>query len=210
MRLRSGLLPAPHGHAHRGTSRPAIPEHAIEPFAEMVAQALRDSRANGCEHGFLAYAQEEPGAPLFAEPMSMGAESEIRWAWSHPHATVAFSFHTHPSSDALCAPSGIDAVGALIRGDHVIYVLTMDGRLSGWRFKEGKPHARAVDDAMLALDQARKLDTGFVQFLYDAFEALRPQVLKPVYAARLTLEGDGCRFDPAAIDAGFFSRAERS
>lgn len=195
----------------RGTAAPRVPGHAIEDFLPAVADALRASRASRCEHGFLVYAPSEAGAPLVAEESSVGGREEIRWRWSEPDATVAFSFHTHPGADSLCIPSGVDLVGALVRGDHVVYVLTTDGRLSGWRFRASSEHPRAVIDAMHALDDARRFGTPFLRFLYDAFEALRPKLVEPAYAARLRVDDAGghhlAREEPGRA---FFSASERA
>lgn len=211
-RLRTVLAPAllssGQGHAIRGTAPPAIRPDAIEPFLDRVAMLYRASLTRRVEHGFLAYATDALGG-LVTEPDAVGTEDSISWHWSEPAATVAFSFHTHPGADALCVPSGIDALGALIRGDHVVYVLTMDGRLSGWRFRKPAAHAKAVDDAVSALEEAKRFGRPFVRFLYDAFDALRPQLMEPIYAARLRLsDDDGCRLEAAKPDASFFSRVE--
>lgn len=204
----SALLAASAGHAVRGTSPPTVDARAIELFIERVAALYRASRATGREHGFLAYAPQADGAYL-TEPDAVGTEDAITWHWSEPDATVAFSFHTHPGPGALCVPSGIDTLGALIRGDHVLYLLTMDGRLSGWRFRRPAAHALAVDDAITSLEQAKRFGRPFVRFLYDAFDAMRPQLVEPVYAARLRLtDDDGCRLESAKPGHGFFTALE--
>ncbi|HWH08073.1 MAG TPA: hypothetical protein VNX21_02670, partial [Candidatus Thermoplasmatota archaeon] len=153
-----------------------------------------------------------PGGPLVAEDDAEGGAEDIRWHWREPHAAVAFSFHTHPGPRAMCVPSGIDMVGALVRGDHVAYVLTMDGRLSGWRFRDREGMAWAVEDAMSALDKAQGLRRGFIKFLYDAFDALRPQAMEPVYAARVALPDDPrvaeARLVREAPEGGFFTALE--
>lgn len=200
------LLPSEEGHAARGRAPPRLAPDAILPFTPRVLRALEASRATGREHGFLAYAPRDASAPLLAEEDTVGGPHEISWHWSRPHATVAFSFHTHPGARGLCVPSGMDAVGALIRGDHLVYVLTMDGRLSGWRWREPREAPLAVDEAMHVLSRARAFKRPFVQFLYDAFDAMRHDLLEPVYAARL--EEDG-RLARAAPDRGFFGPEER-
>lgn len=203
------LLALDAGHAVRGRAAPAVPVDAIEPYLDRVATLYRRSLDARREHGFLAYAPAAPGAGLVTEPDAAGTADAIRWHWRHPDATVAFSFHTHPSSDAGCVPSGIDALGALIRGDHVVYVLTMDGRLSGWRFRKEAKHPKAVDDAMRALDQAKAFGEPFVAFLYDAFDALRPRLLEPVYAARVKLtDDDGARLTRCEPARPFFAAWE--
>lgn len=178
------FLPATQGHAVRATEPTRAPHDAIEQFAALVLDALRETRATGREHGFLAYAPSEPGAPLVAEPMSVGEPDAIAWHWHAPDATVAFSFHTHPGDDALCVPSGIDIVGALIRGDHVMYVMTDTGRITGWRLREPTGHPRALLDTLLTLVDAGRLDARFIAFLYDATDALRDELLERVYSAR--------------------------
>lgn len=195
------LLSADDGHALRGARPPSIPVDAIMPYAERVASLYRASRKTGKEHGFLAYAT--PGG-LITEGDAVGTEDAITWHWEEPEATVAFSFHTHPGAQALCVPSGIDIVGAMIRGDHVVYVLTMDGRLSGWRFKQPAVHAKAVQQAIDALDAARKFERPFVGFLYDAFDAMRASVLEPVFAARMTTWVDEVRVEKATPNRAFF------
>lgn len=201
------LLPAAQGHAIRGSAPPSVAPASIEPLLPRVAALYRASRATGREHGFLAYLAGD--GRHVTEPDAVGTEDAITWHWSEPSATVAFSFHTHPGANALCVPSGIDSIGALIRGDHVVYILTMDGRLSGWRFRSPAAHARAVDDAMSALEEARAFGRPFVQFLYDAFDAMRPKLVEPVYAARLTLtDDDGCRVEAAQPNRSFFSAVE--
>lgn len=185
---------------------------AIEAFADRVGRALLASRQHGREVGFLAYAPGEPDRPLVPEDDAEGDRANIRWHWREPNAAVAFSFHTHPGPHAMCVPSGIDVVGALVRGDHLTYVLTMDGRLAGWRLKDREGLGWAVEDAMRALDDAKSLKRGFLQFLYDAFDAMRPDVLEPAYAARVALSDDPrapapriARVDPAQ---GFFTPEE--
>ncbi|GEM_PF-3870616 len=191
------LLPATEGHALRGRSQPRVQADAIEACLDRVAPLYRASLATRREHGFLAYAPRAAEGYVL-EKDAVGTRDAIAWHWAHPDATVAFSFHTHPSPRAAVAPSGIDAVGALIRGDHLVYVLTMDGRLAGWRFRDDTPHARAVEDAVRALDDAKRFEGRYVRFLYDAFDALRPRVMEPVYAARLTLtRDDGMRLERA-------------
>ena len=188
-----------------------MPADAIVPFLARVATAQRASLVDGCERGFLAYWPGAPGAPLVAEEDGEGSADEIRWRWERRDATVAFSFHTHPGPRAACVPSGIDAVGALIRGDHLIYVVTPDGRVAGWRFRDPRGHAWAVADAVDALDDGGKLRRGLVDFLYDSFDALRPRLLAPAYAGRLTLAEDGgCALARAKPDASFFTSWERA
>lgn len=199
------LLPAETGHLLRGAAPPWQPEDAIEAYAERVAAALRSTRATGHERGFLAYAPTELGAPLVAEPDTLGGPTELSWRWLRPHATVAFSFHTHPGEDAMCAPSGIDMVGALVRGDHLLYILTTDGRLSGWRFCDAAHQPRAVEAAMHALAQARELRSPFVSFLYDAFEAMRDDMVECVYAARVTADEGGTRLTRCAPTKRFLA-----
>ena len=196
----SGLLPAKAGHVARGSAPPVVPDGAIEAYPERVVGAFERTRATGREHGFLAYAPDAPGLPFVAEPDAVGGRRVIRWRWEHPEATVAFSFHTHPSPDALCSPSGIDALGALVRGEHVVYVLTMDGRLSGWRFREPAGRPRVVLDAIDALDEAGRFGSSYVDFLYDAFDALRDDLMAPAYAARVV---DG-RIVPTRPTRAFF------
>lgn len=206
------LLARAVGHVTRAPEALLAPPDAIEAFPERVAAALRATRAHGREVGFLAYAPGEPGRPLVAEDDAVGGPTDIRWHWRSPGATVAFSFHTHPGRGAPCAPSGIDMVGALVRGDHVAYVLTMDGRLSGWRFRDREGMALAVEDAMGTLDAARALKRGFLDFLYDAFDALRPTAMRPVYAARVALGDDplapGVRIARETPERPFFTPAE--
>ena len=209
MEATSDLLPADAGHALRGRATPAVRPDAIEAAAERVAPLFRASLATGREHGFLAYA-DRAGA-LVLEEDAVGTRDAIAWHWRHPDATVAYSFHTHPSPEAALVPSGIDAVGALIRGDHLVYILTMDGRLAGWRFRDDAHHARAVEATVRALDEARKFDSRYVRFLYDAFDALRPRLMEPVYAARLTLEADeGMRVTRASPTRPFLTAWEAS
>ena len=206
------LLSAAVGHVTRAPEALLAPPDAIEAFPDRVASALRASRAHGREVGFLAYAPGEPGRPLVAEDDAEGSAEDIRWHWREPHAAVAFSFHTHPGPRAMCVPSGIDVVGALVRGDHTIYVLTMDGRLAGWRFKDRETTAWAVEDAMGTLDDAKGLKRGFIQFLYAAFDAMRHEALAPVYAARVTLADDprveGATFAREEAGRGFFTAME--
>lgn len=208
----SPLLSAAVGHVTRAHASLLTPVDAIEAFPERVAAALRASRAHGREVGFLAYAPGDPAAPLVAEDDAEGGPEAIRWHWREPDAAVAFSFHTHPGPRAMCVPSGIDMVGALVRGDHVSYVLTMDGRLSGWRFRQRAGDAWAVEDAMTTLDKAQGLKRGFIDFLYDAFDAMRPQMMEPVYAARVALHDDprvpGLRVAREEPGRGFFSATE--
>ena len=208
----SSLLSAAVGHVTRAPAALLAPVDAIEAFPDRVAHALRASRAHGREVGFLAYAPGEPGRPLVAEDDAEGGAEDIRWHWREPHAAVAFSFHTHPGRNAMCVPSGIDLVGALVRGDHTTYVLTMDGRLAGWRFRDRETTAWAVEDAMSALDEAKSLKRGFIQFLYAAFDAMRPDVLEPVYAARVALEegakAPGVRIAREEPRRGFFTPLE--
>lgn len=205
------LLPADVGHMVRGTGVRPTPEDAIEALLARVADAFRASRASGFEHGFLAYAPTQHDAPLVPEADSVGTEDEILWHWHARESTVALSFHTHPGRDALCIPSGMDLVGALIRGDHMVYVMTLDGRLSGWRFRDATGHPRAVDDALRALAKSRKLDHSLVDFLYESFDAMLPRIAKPVYAARVTLDpmgAEGYRLERVKLGASFFSREE--
>lgn len=181
-----GLLPASEGHATTGTRAPSVPTDAIKAFADRVAAALDASRATGRENGFLAYAAADPGAaPYVTEDDAEGDAETIAWHWRHPEATVAFSFHTHPGGDALCMPSGMDIVGALIRGDHVVYIATSDGRVTGWRFREPSGHARALVDTLLALSDAGRLDAKFVAFLYDATDTMRHDLMERVYVGYL-------------------------
>lgn len=202
------LLPVSEGHALRGNAVPDVAPHAIETCLDRVAALYRASLETRREHGFLAYAPRQ-GAGFVLEADAVGSHDAIAWHWAHPGATVAFSFHTHPSPEAAVVPSGIDAVGALIRGDHILYVLTLDGRLVGWRFRMDTAHARAVEDAVRALDDAKRFDARYVRFLYDAFDALRPKVLEPVYAARLVLRPDeGVHVEPAKADRPFLSAWE--
>lgn len=204
----TGLMPASQGHAVRGKAAPAIAPDAIEASLDRVAALYRASLANGREHGFLAYAPRA-GAAYTLEEDAVGTADGIAWHWRHPDATVAYSFHTHPSPQAAIVPSGIDAVGALIRGDHVVYILTLDGRLAGWRFRADTHHVRAVEAAIRTLDDARKFEGRYVQFLYDAFDALRPKVFEPVYAARLKLTSDdGLRVERCAPTRPFLTAWE--
>ena len=204
----SSLLPAEEGHLLRGRRLPTVAPDAIEACLERVAPLYRASLATRREHGFLAYAPGH-GEGYVLEADAVGTHNAISWHWEHPHATVAFSFHTHPSPEGALVPSGIDAVGALIRGDHLLYILTMDGRLAGWRFRAGHPHARAVERATRTLDDAKRFDHAYVRFLYDAFEALQPRLMEPVYAARLVLEGeDGLRVERAEPTRPFLTAWE--
>ncbi|MEA3202202.1 MAG: hypothetical protein QOE90_3630 [Thermoplasmata archaeon] len=203
----SQLLPADAGHALRGRATPSVRPDAIEAALERVAPLFRASLATGREHGFLAYADRTGAHTL--EDDAVGTRESIAWHWRHPDATVAYSFHTHPSAEAAIVPSGIDVVGALIRGDHLVYILTMDGRLCGWRFRDDSRHARAVEAAVRHLDDARQFDGHYVKFLYDAFDALRPRIMEPVYAARLSLTDDqGMRCSPAKPGRPFLSAWE--
>lgn len=210
---RPALLPADVGHVTRALPERLVRADVIEAFALRVGAHLRASRSTGLEHGFLAYLPHAPDATPVPEEDAVGGESDIRWPWTMPHATVAFSFHTHPGPRAMCVPSGVDLAGALVRGEHVTYVLTMDGRLSGWRFREPARHAWAVDDALTHLDKARELKRGFLDFLHDALDALRPTLVECVYAARVQVDEDErapgvwvVREDPGA---GFFAPEER-
>lgn len=204
----TGLLPASYGHVLRGHTAPTVRPDAIEPALDRVVALYRASLRERREHGFLAYVPRA-GASLVLEEDAVGSEDSIAWHWRHPEATVAYSFHTHPSSDAAIVPSGIDAVGALIRGDHIVYILTMDGRLAGWRFRPDSHHARAVEAAVRALDDAKRFEHRYVQFLYDAFDGLRAKVMEPVYAARIELSGDdGARLVPCAPARPFLTAWE--
>lgn len=198
------LLPAYLGHVARGRAPPPIPADAIEPFLHRVAPLYRRSRKTRREHGFLAYAPRVSGAALVSEDDAEGTREEITWHWEHRHATVAFTFHTHPGRDALCRPSGMDALGALVRGDHVLYVMTMDGRLSGWKFRDPRGHPAAVDAAMRGLEDAGRFGRGVVGFLYDAFESMILDLMEPAYAARVTLDGDAWTHERCRTDASFF------
>lgn len=183
------LLPAAEGHVARGRAPPRVSEDAIAPFLPRVAAALARTRADGREHGFLAYAPARAGLPLVAEEDAVGDAHAISWHWRERDATVAFSFHTHPGPDGACMPSGIDVVGAIIRGDHVLYVLTEDGRLSGWRFHDPRGEPRALLEAMMTLDAGGRFDERYLGFMYAACDALRPRLMECVYAATVGEEG---------------------
>lgn len=177
-RLEAALLPSAQGHSIVGTRPPALEADMLAPFRARVLAAIRATRKTGREHGFLAYLGRD--GSLHAEEDSVGDAHDITWHWEERDATVAFSFHTHPTT-ASREPSGIDLVGALVRGDHVVYIATPDGRIDGWRFRKDGPHARAVHDAMSTLERANGFRTPFLGFLYAAFEELRPQLVELAY-----------------------------
>ena len=183
------LLPATLGHVARGTATPRVAPDAIEAFVPRVLHAHRRTLETGREHGFLAYSPAAPGLALQAEDEAVGTKRDIRWHWRERDATVAFSFHTHPGKRAACAPSGMDLVGALVRGDHLLYILTDDGKLVGWRFRDPAGHPKTVEDVMRAVEAQGRFDRAFVGFLYDATEALRDRIVERAYEARVTKGG---------------------
>ncbi|HWG91393.1 MAG TPA: hypothetical protein VNZ52_11155 [Candidatus Thermoplasmatota archaeon] len=183
------LMPSRAGHVACGTAPPRLLEDVIEAFLPQVNTCYRWSRDNVKESGFLSYVSA--GGGVTPEPIAYGTRYEITWHWQHPEATVAASFHTHPNRKSIPVPSGLDLLGATVRGDHLHYILTMDGRLVGWRFSEPGKHPKAVDEALRCLNDARKLGRPFLHFLERAFEGMVPQVVTPVYGAQVTLLADG-------------------
>jgi hypothetical protein len=179
------LLPATLGHVARGSAAPRVDADAIEAFAQRVSDAQARTIETGREHGFLAYFPASPGFALHAEDEAVGSRNDIRWHWRERDATVAFSFHTHPGKRAQPIPSGMDLVGALVRGDHMLYIATDDGRLVGWRFRDPAGHPKTVEDAMRAVEAQGRFDKRFVQFLYDATEAMRESLVEKAYEARI-------------------------
>jgi hypothetical protein len=179
------LLPSALGHVARGSAVPRVEADAIEAFAPRVLDAHRRTVETGREHGFLAYFPAGPGLALQAEDEAVGTRHDIRWHWRERDATVAFSFHTHPGKRAACAPSGMDLVGALVRGDHLLYILTDDGKLAGWRFRDPAGHPKTVEGLMRAMETQGRFDRAFVRFLYDATEAMRDALVEVAYEARV-------------------------
>lgn len=177
------LVPAADGHALDGLRRPRIAPDAIEGFRDTVEELLRWSRSHRRESGFLAYAQS--GGALHAEEASYGGAHEITWQWRHPEATVALSFHTHPTRNAACAPSGLDVLGALVRGDHLHYILTMDGKLTGWRFRRPATEARAVHEALRDLSDAHRLKRSFVAYVERALGETALSLMECAYETRI-------------------------
>jgi len=179
-----------------------------------VEHCYRWSREKTRESGFLVYPSGLRGGGPVAEAVAYGKRYRIEWHWTHRDATVGASFHTHPNVDSIPVPSGLDLLGAIVRGDHVHYILTMDGRLVGWRFREAARHPRAVDQALRALSDGRALTPGFLDFLELAFGTLARDLMMPVYGARLTLAPEGgmhlARTDPRVLLQGAPDEAARA
>lgn len=185
----------------RGSDPPRVAPHAIESFLPLLDESFRWSLKARRECGFLAYLESD-GKSLQAEDISYGREVDIAWHWSRPDAAVGLSLHSHPTDDSACMPSGLDLLGALVRGDHLHYVLTLDGRITGWRFRGSRAHARAVHDALKALSDAGNLRRPFLDFLQRSFSAVAESLVEPVYGARIALKGDKLqveRCDPHAL-----------
>lgn len=184
------LLPSTRGHVACGTAPPRVGDALIEGFLAQVNHCYRWSLDKVRESGFLVYPTvgEER---MVAEAVAYGRRYRIEWHWRYRQSTVAASFHTHPNRLSTPTPSGLDMLGALVRGDHLHYILTMDGRLVGWRFREPRKDPRAVDEALRILSEARALTPDLLDFLERAFVALAREMMTPVYGARLTLLPEG-------------------
>lgn len=198
----SMLLPSARGHVATGAAPPRVRDDVVEAFLQHVNHCYRWSLEKVRESGFLVY-PSATDAPSVAERIAYGKRYRIEWHWQYRNSTVGASFHTHPNADSTPTPSGVDMLGALVRGDHVHYILTMDGRLVGWRFRDPLRYPRAVDEALRVLSDARALTPPLLDFLEAAFFALAREVMVPVYGARLTLMPDGGlhleRVDPRSL-----------